>query len=128
MRVNKRVWQSLPDNAKYWCGVFIHEAISQGKNAIVVRTAAAAGFIAAGKIWTMQDVAMGRYVPKSGDLRIKKRHGGNHVDIVWSWDNDKGILIGGNVSNSVKARPASIQSMIADKTTYIIEVNGYYGY
>lgn len=118
----------MPDDKKYWCGVFIHEVSVQGRNKIVVRTAAAASFIAAGKVWTMQDVAMGKYVPKPADLRIKKRDGGNHVDIFWSWKDDRGIAIGGNVSNSVKARPVSIQSMIADRTTYIIEVEGYYGY
>ena len=69
-----------------------------------------------------------RYTPKPGDIRMKLRKGGGHVDFVYEWKDNKGILIGGNVSDQVKGRPVTLQSLIADRTTYFVDIEGYYGY
>lgn len=50
------------------------------------------------------------------------------MDIFVSWDKLKkeGIVIGGNVGDAVSMRKISLQTMIADGTTHIVDVRGTY--
>lgn len=120
----------LSDRYKYWCGVYVGEMLWQGNSVTLVLSASSFAYKVKGRAYTLADVMYSRYTPKSGDLRLKLRDGGGHVDIVYAWDVDDktGLLIGGNVSDMVKARPCTIQSLLADRTTYFIDIEGYYGY
>ena len=93
-----------------------------------VWSARAISFAVKGHTWKLSDIIYNRYTIKPGDYRVKTRRGGNHVDIFVSWDNDKkeGIVIGGNVGDAVTYRKVTLQTMIADGTTHITEVKGFY--
>ena len=95
----------------------------------IIHSAAAKAF-AKGKKHTINDVYYERYIPKAGDYRVKSRRGGNHVDVVISWNQDsaKGLLLGGNVGDKVSLREFTVKSMIADGTICITEVKGTYDY
>jgi hypothetical protein len=98
-----------------WCATFIGSKLQQAK--IQKQTSARSGDYAKNnKAYKLSDLIYGRYKIKSGDIRVKKRPGGGHVDFVI---NDS-LLIGGNVSDMVKIRKYTLQSMIADKTTHIV--------
>lgn len=85
---------------------------------------------ARGKTWTINDIIYHRYTPKIGDYRVKTRRGGHHVDVFLTWDAQQksGYVIGGNVSDKVSIRKVTLSSMIADGTTHITEVQGYFDY
>jgi hypothetical protein len=95
-----------------------------------VHSARARAFSEHGHSHALNDIIFNRYIPKAGDYRVKTRRGGNHVDMIISWDTIKnsGILIGGNVNDRITIRECSIQSFIADGTTHIIDVKGSYNY
>ena len=114
-----------------WCGSSCGYFSEFGQVTIpYVRSAAARAYAVAGYTHTLNDVQFKFYVPKCGDYRVKKRVGGNHVDIIISWDSDKqeGYLIGGNVSDKVTIRKVTLKGMVADGTTAITEVHGFYNY
>ena len=85
---------------------------------------------AKGKTHSISEIMFDKYVPKAGDYRVKTRRGGNHVDVVISWNKEtkKGLLLGGNVGDKVSIREFTVKSMIADGTTHITEVKGNYDY
>ena len=93
-------------------------------------TAISAKDFAKGKTHTLNQINFGIYVPKCGDYRVKSRRGGHHVDVFLSWNQDtkEGYVIGGNVSDKVSIRKVTLKSMIADGTTHITDVTGYYDY
>lgn len=93
-----------------------------------IYSASSLKYIRVGYSWKLSDVICGRYTPKAGDYRIKRRKGGGHIDIFVSWDTLKqeGIVIGGNVDDAVKLRKVTLKSMIADRTTHITEVTPTY--
>lgn len=111
-----------------WCGMFISDVLKKGLATPLVWSARARDFAVKGHIWKLSDVIYGRYTPKPGDLRVKSRRGGNHVDMFISWDADKqeGLIIGGNVSDKVSIRKISTKTMVMDGTTHITEVTGIY--
>lgn len=78
----------------------------------------------------INDIMFNNYIPKAGDYRVKRRSGGNHVDMLIAWNKaDKsGYLIGGNVGDKVCIRKVTIKSLIADGTTHITSVKGNYNY
>lgn len=85
---------------------------------------------ARGKTHSLNEINFDRYTPHCGDYRVKSRRGGNHVDVFLSWDKDakEGYVIGGNVGDKVSIRKVTLRSMIADGTTHITQVKGYYDY
>lgn len=98
-----------------WCATFIGSKFRQaGSN---IRTSArSADYATKNRAYKLSDVIYGNYEIKSGDIRVKLRPGGGHVDL---FINDS-LLIGGNVSDMVKIRKYTLQSMIADRTTHIV--------
>ena len=85
---------------------------------------------AKGKTHTISEVIFDKYVPKTGDYRVKTRRGGNHVDVVISWNKKtkRGLLLGGNVGDKISIREFTEKSMVADGTKCITEVKGNYNY
>ena len=69
--------------------------------------------------YSIKSVIYNIYKPKPGDLRVKARKGGNHVDIIES----DTTLIGGNVSDAVKRRRWSLASLVRDGTSHITPVS-----
>lgn len=114
----------------YWCAT-IQSAMNKDGNADPkCWSTVAQGFIKAGHTYKLSDVIYGAYVIKPGDYRIKATPGKAHIDMFVSWDTLKqeGLIIGGNVSNSVKVRAISLKSMMFDGTTHITSVTGNYNY
>lgn len=112
-------------NGEPWCAVIIGEKAKQGKVISPrIYSASSLRYIVKNYSWKLSDVIAGRYIPKAGDYRVKRRKGGGHIDMFVSWDTVKqeGIVIGGNVDDAVKLRKVTIKSMIADRTTHITEV------
>lgn len=68
--------------------------------------------------YSIKSVIYNIYKPKPGDVRVKARKGGNHVDIIES----DTTLIGGNVSDAVTRRKWSLASFVRDGTTHITPV------
>jgi hypothetical protein len=113
-----------------WCATSMS---SWNKDGLVVYpkiNSAMAKSFAKGKTHSINDVYYERYIPKAGDYRVKTRRGGNHVDVIISWNKEtkKGLLLGGNVGDKVSIREFTVKSMIADGTTHITEVKGNYDY
>ena len=75
--------------------------LRQGRAVTVVMSASSFAYKIKGRAYTLADVMYKRYTPKPGDIRMKLRKGGGHVDFVYEWKDNKGILIGGNVSDPV---------------------------
>lgn len=112
-----------------WCGMSASDWARKGNvSTPQVWSARARDFVVKGHIWKLSDLVYGRYTPKPGDLRVKTRRGGNHVDMFISWDKDKqeGLIIGGNVGDKVSIRKISLKTMAMDGTTHITEINGIY--
>jgi rare lipoprotein A len=111
-----------------WCAMSVSDWLKKGVATPRVWSASAGSFRIKRSIWKLSDVIYKRYTPKSGDLRVKTRRGGNHVDIFISWDTLKqeGLIIGGNVGDKVSIRKISLKTMITDGTTHITEVIGFY--
>jgi hypothetical protein len=124
------VWNTFYFNGSGpWCATIIGEKAKQGRVVSPkIYSASSLKYIRVGYSWKLSDVIAGRYTPKPGDYRIKRRKGGGHIDMIVSWDTVKqeGIVIGGNVDDAVKLRKVSIKSMIADRTTHITEVTPTY--
>lgn len=113
-----------------WCGSFVGAKLLYGGAHPYLLSARARNYIIKGFAYTLSDVIYGNYKIKSGDLRVKSRKGGGHVDIFLAWNKDKeeGFVIGGNVSDKVSIRKVTLRSMIADRTTHIINIKGIYYY
>jgi hypothetical protein len=96
----------------------------------IIKSQKAKSFAYATRSHTLNQVQFGYYVPKCGDYRVKSRTGGNHVDVFVSWDTSQqaGWVIGGNVNDKVSVRMVTLQSMVADGTTALVEVDGFYNY
>lgn len=111
-----------------WCAMSVSDWLKKGGATPIVWSARAKDFAIKGHIWKLSDIIYHRYTPKPGDLRVKSRRGGNHVDMFISWDADKqeGLIIGGNVSDKVSIRKITLQTMIADGTTHITDIRGIY--
>lgn len=111
-----------------WCAMIISDMLKRGGATPRVWSASAGAFRIRGSIWKLSDIIYKRYTPKPGDLRVKTRRGGNHVDMFISWDTEKqeGLIIGGNVGDKVSIRKITLQTMIADGTTHVTEINGIY--
>lgn len=113
-----------------WCGSFVGNMLLQGNAGPNPLSARAKSYAVRGYAYQLSDVLYGNYIPKVGNLRIKSREGGGHVDIFISWDNEKqeGYVIGGNVGDKVAIRKVTLKSMIADRTTHIVDIKGIYYY
>lgn len=113
-----------------WCGIVIGIKLEQGKASPLIKSASAKAYAKKGYSYKLSDVIYKNYIPKAGDLRVKRRTGGGHVDMFISWDSVKneGYLIGGNVGDKVSIRKVTISSMIADGTTHIVSLKGFYNY
>jgi hypothetical protein len=114
-----------------WCGIYASVASRRGHvTEPYVHSSIAREFVVRGHSRRLSDVIYGRFVPRPGDYRVKTRRGGNHVDIIVSWDDDaqEGLLIGGNVGHAVSLRRFSLRSMMADGTTHITRVKGFHNY
>lgn len=98
-----------------WCATFIGSKLEQA-NAQKQTSARSGDYAQLNRAYKLSDVIYVRYHIKSGHIRVKKRPGGGHVDFII---NDS-LMIGGNVSDMVKIRKYTIQSMIADRTTHIV--------
>ena len=132
---NKGVWVDKFNRyckvyAAPWCASVQSNMADMGKVIYPRIKSARAKDFAQGKTHSLNQINFGIYVPKCGDYRVKSRRGGHHVDVFLSWDKDKkeGYVIGGNVSDKVTMRKVTLQSMIADGTTHITDVTGYYDY
>ncbi len=113
-----------------WCAASMSNWARVGKvKSPVVFSCAAKNFYT-GKTHTINDVYYKRYIPKPGDYRVKRRKGGNHVDVIIAWNakTSEGLILGGNVSDAVTLRKITVKSMIADGTSGITEVSGIYEY
>ena len=133
LRTNRGAWiDSLQARFGFynapWCAMAVSEWLRRGKAEPSIWSARAIDFALKGRAWKLSDIIYDRYVPKPGDLRVKSRRGGNHVDMFVNWDTlgKSGIVIGGNVSDRVQFRRISLQTMIADGTTHIVQVEGKY--
>ena len=113
-----------------WCGIFAGYKSEEGKASPFFKSAWAQAYAITGYTYHLSDIIYGNYTPKPGDWRVKKRTGGGHVETFISWDtaNKSGYVIGGNVNDAVTIRKVTLQSMIADGTTYIVDVRGYFNY
>ncbi|MCO5250701.1 MAG: septal ring lytic transglycosylase RlpA family protein [Candidatus Kapabacteria bacterium] len=124
------VWRKMFgfDTPVPWCGIFGGLKSKEGKAYPIVFSARAKDYALIGFSYTISDVIYGNYIPKAGDWRVKGRAGGHHVDTFVSWDtaNQKGVIIGGNVNDAVQMREITLRSMIADGTTHIVDVTGFY--
>ncbi|MFP4528520.1 MAG: hypothetical protein ACLFQX_08225 [Candidatus Kapaibacterium sp.] len=120
------------DSSNKFCGLYkvpwcaSSQSLANFKGEVIspkIRSARAKDF-ATGKTHSLNDLIMGLYAPKYGDYRVKTRRGGNHVDVFIEWNDStkSGFIIGGNVSDRVTIRKVTLQSMIADGTTHITEV------
>jgi hypothetical protein len=111
-----------------WCAIFTGIKLEQGSAYPIILSARARDYAIKGYSYTLSDVIYGNYTPKAGDLRVKLRPGGAHVDTFISWDavNQRGFVIGGNVGDKVQIREVTIRSMIADRTTHIVEIKGFH--
>lgn len=111
-----------------WCAMAMSAWLRQGEARPLVRSARAIDFAIKGRCWKLSDVIYGRYIPKPGDLRVKSRRGGNHVDMFVTWDTagKSGVVVGGNVGDMVQFRRLSLQTMIMDGTTHIVQIDGKY--
>jgi hypothetical protein len=126
------IWnRNLKLYAVPWCASSLSSWIEFDETiAPKVKSARAKDFAVKAYSHSLMDIELGLYTPKAGDIRVKTRRGGNHVDVFVEWDKQSktGVLIGGNVSDKVKLRNVTLKSMIADGTTDIIEVRGNYQY
>ena len=113
-----------------WCGGFVGDVLMEGKAGPNALSGRAKAYAVKGYSYQLSDVLYGNYTPKSGDVRVKSRKGGGHVDIFVSWDRKKeeGYVIGGNVGDKVAIRKVTLKSMIADRTTHIVDIKGIYYY
>lgn len=113
-----------------WCGSFVGAKSRYGKAKPNFVSASARAYAVKGYAYQLSDIIYGNYIPKPGDWRVKMRKGGGHVDIFLAWDNEKqeGFVIGGNVDDGVRIRKVTLKSMLADKSTHIVDVKGYYNY
>lgn len=113
-----------------WCGIVIGIKLRDNFATPKIMSASARAYAVKKYSYQLSDVIYNNYTPKVGDLRVKLRKGGGHVDMVMQWDtaNKKGLVIGGNVNDKISVRPVTIQSMIADRTTHIVDIQGYYNY
>jgi hypothetical protein len=113
-----------------WCATFQSDLNKDGLVIYPKIHSAMAKSFAKGKTHSISEIMFDKYVPKAGDYRVKTRRGGNHVDVVISWNKEtkKGLLLGGNVGDKVSIREFTVKSMIADGTTHITEVKGNYDY
>lgn len=64
---------------------------------------------------SIKQVIYGVYTIQPGDFRVKRRRGGNHVDV---FESDH-TLIGGNVNDAVTRRSYSPASLLRDGTTSV---------
>lgn len=108
-----------------WCGSFVGNKLLESGSKPLILSARAAAYRAKNRCYKLSDVIYNNYEIKPGDLRVKSRVGGNHVDIFISWNQTKksGYVIGGNVDDKVQIRKVTIQSMINDRTTDIVSIN-----
>lgn len=113
-----------------WCAISQSIMNRDGRASPRIWSADAKRFILKDFSYKLSDVIYGRYYPKPGDYRVKGTPGKAHVDAWVSWDTARkeGILIGGNVSDQVKMRAVTLQSMIFDGTTHITAIKGNYNY
>lgn len=113
-----------------WCAIVIGIKLEQGKATPLIKSASAKAYAKKGYSYQLSDVIYNNYTPKAGDLRVKVRPGGWHVDMIVSWDSDKkeGYVIGGNVGDKVSIRKITIQSLIADGSKFIVDISGTYNY
>lgn len=113
-----------------WCAIFQSVMNRDGEALPRIWSADAKRFICRDYSYKISDVIYGRYLPKPGDYRVKGTPGKAHIDAVVSWDTaaQTGVLIGGNVSNSVKLRAVTLKSLIFDGTTHITAVAGRHEY
>lgn len=113
-----------------WCGGFVGDVLMLGKAGPNPLSGRAKSYAVPGYSYQLSDVLYGNYIPKRGDVRVKSRKGGGHVDVFVSWDNEKqeGFVIGGNVGDKVAIRKVTLKSMIADRTTHIVDIKGIYYY
>lgn len=113
-----------------WCGVFTGIKSVQGYSDPAFISGLARAYAISGYSYQLSDVIFGNYIPKSGDWRIKTRKGGGHVDIFISWDEKlkEGYVIGGNVDDKVSIRKVTLQSMLADRTTHVVDIKGFINY
>lgn len=111
-----------------WCGIFTGLKSAHGKASPRMMSALARDYAVIGYSYSLSDIIYGNYTPKPGDWRVKLRQGGGHVDTFVSWDtaNQRGIIIGGNVNDAVQMREVTLRGMIADRTTHITDVTGFY--
>jgi len=113
-----------------WCGVFTGIKSVEGVSEPSFISGRAKSYAISGYAYQLSDVIYGNYTIKAGDWRVKSRKGGGHVDTFISWDNEKqeGYVIGGNVNDQVSIRKVTLRSMIADQTTHIVDIKGFYNY
>lgn len=109
-----------------WCAIWASVKLRDGNAQPTIWSARAKDFALQGYSYKLSDIIYGRYHIKAGDCRVKARRGGNHVDFIENWDGEKGLLIGGNVSDAVTQRRVELRQMMFDGTNAITDITGYY--
>lgn len=99
-----------------WCATWLSAKLRHAN--VKMRGSARARDFVTKQSYSLKSVIYNIYKPKPGDLRVKARKGGNHVDIIES----DTTLIGGNVSDAVTRRKWSLASFVRDGTTHITPV------
>lgn len=112
-----------------WCATEKSWFNEKGYVSPVVKSARARDFAVEGRTWTAKQIMLERYIPKPGDYLVKARRGGHHVDTFVEWDtiNQRGILIGGNVSDRVMLRNVTLKEITLWGAT-VTEVRGFFNY
>jgi hypothetical protein len=97
----------------------------EGKvKAPIVKSGRAIHFAVKDYRYKLSDLIYGRIELEGGDLVVQN----NHVDMIVEYDpiTKSGYKIGGNVSDRVKVRSFTIQSLIDSGVVYIVKVKGMY--
>lgn len=91
-----------------YCASFVSWCLGQARvRSPRIRTAWARNFIQRGRSVSAQDVLIGKYKPKPGDIVVWIRERGGHVGYVAAWDRRSGATIEANTSSGVRGSQAN---------------------
>lgn len=84
----------------YYCASFVSWCLKEARVRFPKKnTASSRAFIVPGRSYTTQQILLGVYRPKAGDILVWVRQGGGHIGFVIGWDKATGTTIEANTSS-----------------------------
>lgn len=112
-----------------WCATSASNFVKHNDAKPYVWSPIALDFAKTKHKFSIKDIQLGAYTPKSGDYLVWSYGGGKgHIDFIINYDNDVINVIGGNRNNGVNAASYSISELRAKKAKWIVPVKGNYTY